>query len=412
MHGLLARSRLVHRVAMSFSGASFVGDGTASCSASASAITAAVTASGYHLLVVDGYSHIRDTTPNGYFIASRPFIVGGHRWIIQYYPNGKDPGDADSISVFVFLDDDTVVETIKVHFDFSFLDEIEKQGTSAISATETYEFVNESYWGYKRFMKRDDLERSKHIKDDCFTIRCDIVIAKDLINDEEGGGASALMSVPPSDMHRHFGDLLQSMDGADAVFEVGGERFAAHRCVLAARSTVFRAQFFGSSKDGETSSIIRVDDMEAKVFKAMLTFIYTDSVSQLRKGEGQEDDDAMEEAGAGQQEDKDLDDHDGKGKKMSLMWQNLLVAAERYNLGRLKLICGKNLCTFMDTSTVTDFLMLAEQHRCQGLKEECLNFLQSPENLQKVMATDGLEKVTRTCPSVLKELLEKFALQV
>lgn len=56
------------------------------------------------------------------------------------------------------------------------------------------------------------------------------------------------VSVAPSDLHRHLGDLLKTEKGADVVFEVGGHTFAAHRCVLAARSPVFSAclSFLGS----------------------------------------------------------------------------------------------------------------------------------------------------------------------
>ncbi|CAN6311046.1 unnamed protein product [Urochloa humidicola] len=38
--------------------------------------------SGYHLLVVCGYSRTKDSTPNGRFFKSQQFRVGGHRWHI------------------------------------------------------------------------------------------------------------------------------------------------------------------------------------------------------------------------------------------------------------------------------------------------------------------------------------------
>ncbi|KAL6643093.1 hypothetical protein ACP70R_021274 [Stipagrostis hirtigluma subsp. patula] len=319
--------------------------------------------------VVDGYSRTKDV-PNGECIESRPFRVGGYRWIVEYYPNGKDPEDADSISLFLYLSDDNVLGTVK------------------------------TYWGYNNFIEREALERSKHLKDDCFTIWCDIVV--DLST--KGGGSDGeepLMVVPPSDMHRHFGDLLRTKDGADVVFEVGGETFTAHRCVLAARSTIFKAQLFGSKKNVATASIIRIDDMETEI-------------DNEDAGGQDEDDEEMEEVEAEQQqEEKQGDDRNQQGNTgINMVWQNLLVAADRYDLQRLKLICGKKLWAFMDKSTVTTLLVLAEQYHCQELKEACLNFLKSPANLQAVMAADGLEHVTRTCPSVLKELLAKFASQV
>ena len=45
-------------------------------------------------------------------------------------------------------------------------------------------------------------------------------------------------------MGRDLKDLLDSDIGCDIVFQVGYENFKAHKLILAARSPVFRAQFF------------------------------------------------------------------------------------------------------------------------------------------------------------------------
>jgi speckle-type POZ protein len=37
-------------------------------------------------------------------------------------------------------------------------------------------------------------------------------------------------------------------------FVVGGEMFSAHRCVLAARSSVFKAQLFGQMEEDSNST--------------------------------------------------------------------------------------------------------------------------------------------------------------
>ena len=70
--------------------------------------------------------------------------------------------------------------------------------------------------------------------------------------------------------------------GADVAFEVDGQTISAHGCILAARSPVFSAQFFGSMKE-KSDTIIKVEEMEAPVFKAMLHFIYNDSFPKFEK---------------------------------------------------------------------------------------------------------------------------------
>jgi speckle-type POZ protein len=64
------------------------------------------------------------------------------------------------------------------------------------------------------------------------TVHCDIVVFDEFLA-EEPVTLTTFMSVPPSDLHQHLGDLLKTKKGADVVFHVGRETFAAHRCVLA-----------------------------------------------------------------------------------------------------------------------------------------------------------------------------------
>uniref|UniRef100_R7W5I1 BTB/POZ domain-containing protein n=1 Tax=Aegilops tauschii TaxID=37682 RepID=R7W5I1_AEGTA len=133
-------------------------------------------------------------------------------------------------------------------------------------------------------------------------------------------------------------------------------------------------QLFGPMMENDAKSI-QIDDMEAKVFKMMLHFIYTDTLPNIDEGEIVE------------------------------MAQHLFVAADRYNLERLKLICANMLCNYMDVSTVATTLALAEQHDCDRLKEVCYRFLASFQNLKAVTLTDGFKHLKIIRPNILEELL-------
>ncbi|CAM0871161.1 unnamed protein product [Alopecurus aequalis] len=275
-------------------------------------------------------------------------------------------------------------EAVDVKFQFSFIDQVEYQKAMHIRATETYSFSREdAIHGCSEFMKRDALERSAHLKGDCFTIRCDIMVCKDL------------NTCMLSHMHEHFDHLRQNKLGSDVTFEVSGETFAAHRCVLAARSKVFTTQLFGPMMEGTTSSVIQIKDMKAKVFAALLRFIYTDTFPEMDKDKN------MEEKGQDEEE----------GQLKDVMWlQDLLVAADRYDLQRLKFLCEKKLSEQIGVSSVASTLALAEQNHCCRLKEACFKFIQvqSPECLHKVMATDGWYHIISTHPSVLNEFVAKL----
>ncbi|GJN04931.1 hypothetical protein PR202_ga22515 [Eleusine coracana subsp. coracana] len=265
---------------------------------------------------------------------------------------------------------------VKAQFIFSLLDNVGKPVSCYTSTSEMIMFTSKSpALGVNQFIQRKNLE-SFYLKDDSFSIRCDVTVVKKIRAD-----ATSLDSVtiPPSDLHLHLRDLLESKNGGDVTFEVGGGQLLdAHRYMLAARSSVFKAELFGPMK-GDTASRIRIDDMEARVFQSMLHFIYTDSLPEV------EDSDKI------------------------VMAQHLLVAADRYNLVRLKLICEDVLSSNIDKSIAASTLVLAEQHGCLGLKKACFKFLKAPGNLTPVMATDGFLHLTRSCPTLLQELLANIA---
>jgi speckle-type POZ protein len=55
-----------------------------------------------------------------------------------------------------------------------------------------------------------------------------------------------------------------------------------------------------------------------------------------------------------------------------VMWKPLLIAAYKYDLGRLRLMCEEKLGQYLDVSTVCTMLALAEQHNCHVRVEGCV----------------------------------------
>lgn len=121
--------------------------------------------------------------------------------------------------------------------------------------------------GYKRFLKRSTLETSDYLKDDCLLVKCTVGVVK---SQTEGPKIYSILP-PPSDIGQHFGQLLESGEGADLNIEVDDEIFAAHKLVLATRSPVFKAQLFGPMKDRDTQCI-KIEEMEASVFKVSFNY--------------------------------------------------------------------------------------------------------------------------------------------
>ncbi|PUZ42285.1 hypothetical protein GQ55_9G571700 [Panicum hallii var. hallii] len=259
------------------------------------------------------------------------------------------------VSSYPFLDED-VAEPVRARFRLSIVSEARalffiKFKEELLSHPEVqHDFTSRTGWGYSKFCQNEVLASLvRHRGLDRFSIRCDIVFLNGFRTEEAPSAA-----VPPSDLDRHLGDLLQSGRGTDVVFEVGGEAFAAHRCVLAARSPVISADLLGAASDGAAAA-----GVEPRAFKALLRYAYTDSLPEMDK----EEEDAI--------------------------LRKLLVAADRYGLPRLKTICADKLCRLLDVATVEIVLALAEQHHCDRLKEACLQFLAAPANLRAVMDARG-----------------------
>lgn len=112
------------------------------------------------------------------------------------------------------------------------------------------------------------LETSDYLKDDCLKINCTVGVVRSTID------CSSLhtIQVPDPDIGAHFGMLLENMEGSDIIFNVAGEKFHAHKLVLAARSPVFRTEYF-DGQDVDEQEIV-VTDMEPEVFKVSICFYH------------------------------------------------------------------------------------------------------------------------------------------
>lgn len=341
------------------------------------------TSNGSHEFKISGYA-LSKGMGVGKYMPSDTFMVGGHLWAVYFYPDGKSAEDNGTyVSLFIALASEGT--DVRALFELSLLDQSGKGrhkvhshfGRALESGPYTLKYRG-SMWGYKRFLKRTALETSDYLKDDCLLVKCTVGV----VSSHTEGPKIYSIPLPPSDIGQHFGQLLGSGERTDVNIEVDGETFAAHKLVLAARSPVFRAQLFGPMKDHDTKCI-KIEEIEAPVFKALLHFIYWDALP-------------------------DMQELAGLNSKLAcaLMAQHLLAAADRYGLERLRLICEAKLCEDVAVNTAATILALAEQHHCFQLKSVCLKFVALPENLRAVMRSDGFEYLKESCPSIIAELLE------
>ncbi|XP_040246084.2 BTB/POZ and MATH domain-containing protein 2-like [Aegilops tauschii subsp. strangulata] len=261
-------------------------------------------AQGTHVFNILGYSkHKGMGHDDNSYIRSGVFMVGDHNWAIRFFPDGYKGEGQDYISVYLEL---LCITELRASCDM-------------------------------RLFKRPHVTETK---------------------------SYPKIDMPPPDMTDHVAKLLEEKEGFDVSFIVGGEMIEAHRFVLAMRSPVLKEELYGSMQEARPGQCIIVQDMQPAVFKAILHFIYTDSLPSSEDTE---------------------------------MVRLLLVAADRYAMDRLKLVCQSILCEDLNKDTVTTTLALAHQHNCHQLKDACLQFIE----------LSGFKDFKANCPSFIEDTLEK-----
>nr|XP_020157719.1 BTB/POZ and MATH domain-containing protein 3-like [Aegilops tauschii subsp. strangulata] len=278
----------------------------------------------------------------GLQMRSSTFAVGGHDWRILCYPKGH--WCDGHISLFLEHGGRRAshkpIGDIMAKIQFSILDQaLEPSYTKTILMQR---YGSHYQWGgFEWFMTDEDFDKEKHLKDDCLTVVCDLTVIVT--------GTDECMEIPPVapplDLHGQLAEAIWDKETPDVEIKVGRETFTAHRWIL--------------ENLRQHRSSTSVQDMDPEVSKALLQFIYTDSPPHANLLEA------------------------------ATTAERLLVAADRYELEKLKLVCEEALCRHIGMGSVFATLALAERHRCPVLKEACMRFLSSSGNLETVIAMDG-----------------------
>ncbi|CAL5078623.1 unnamed protein product [Urochloa decumbens] len=335
---------------------------------------------GTHVFHIRGYSHHRSTAAGARMksILSSTFPVGGHQWAVFFRPDPDGVNSGDEIAAGLVLA--TKHAKVRASYDLRLVD----QSTGLLVSVHK-EAPREFHFNEKhprsfisRFMeKRSLFESPTYLQDDCLTMECTVTVIKEPWKTETKPFPK--IEVPQSDMTGQYTKLLEEKVGVDVTFSVGGEEFTAHKVVLATHSPVFKAQLYGPLKEAGAAPIT-IEDMQPDVFKELLHCIYTDSLPPL--------------------------DYLNADDRTDMI-RHLLVAADRYGMERLSLMCQSILCENLSVQTVATTFALADQHQCDMLKDACLEFITCSTAMNAVKRSQGYKNLKRTCPPDVIEEFEK-----
>lgn len=416
---------------------------------------------GRHEHVISGYSLLKGIG-DGEPIASDRFMVGGHEWVLLFYPDGKrsmSDGNAANAAaedpyaaLFVALIGEGprplgVVQSgtgrvVRAFHRFTLVDQNgsgrhitkgrqREQGAVKISCARQDPTARNCH-GYRKFVRRSVLEQqgSGYLVDDVVIIRYEIelvVTTGGALNKNSKLLPAASVNVPsyPTIGKNLIGLLYDAKSKFDCTFEVEGEKFNAHSLILSARSSVFAAMLrTGAAMREGKEGVCKLLDIKSDVFRLVLHFVYADELPMRSNKAGNESDaEGTIDEGARDQPVGSLalvgasDAAASTGVVATTttgyasdevqldvpMTQHLLVAADRFDLSRLRAMCEARLCESVDVETVANTLALAELNHASALKRACLFFIAA--NLSDVMNTEGYESMSVSCPHLAGEIL-------
>jgi speckle-type POZ protein len=89
--------------------------------------------------------------------------------------------------------------------------------------------------------------------------------------------------------------------------------------------------------------------------------------------------------------------------------RDLLVAADRFGLDRLKAMCENMLCQWATPENIVATLDLADRLHCQALKEFCLEHISQSHVLKEVVETKSFKDLKAASPRLLEEIIIKIS---
>ncbi|XP_022245728.1 protein roadkill-like isoform X2 [Limulus polyphemus] len=322
---------------------------------------------------INNFSFCREEM--GEVLKSSTFSAGANdklRWCLRVNPKGLDEESKDYLSLYLLLVSCNKSE-VRAKFKFSILNS-KREETKAMESQRAYRFIQGKDWGFKKFIRRDFLldEANGLLPDDKLTLYCEVSVVADSVN-ISGQNNATQFKVPECRLSDDLGLLFESQKFSDVILSVNGREFYGHKAILAARSLVFAAMFEHEMEEKKQNRV-HITDMDHEVLREMLRFIYT-----------------------------------GKSPSLEKMADDLLAAADKYAIERLKVMCEEALSTNLSVETAADVLILADMHSADQLKAHSIDFINI--HATDVMETAGFKSMVHRQPHLIAEAFRALATQ-
>ncbi|XP_065205295.1 speckle-type POZ protein B-like isoform X6 [Planococcus citri] len=280
------------------------------------------------------------------------------QWKLMLYPKSTDAND--HIGIFIYLSKESSYEKTNKIFAktvFSILNDESKEEYNHTTAVHEFPHPNIMFEssGIWQFIKKDE-KFWKLLLSNTLRIRCEIKFSdvKDFI-ESCSHQSEFQLDVPECNFFENFVSLFENRELTDVVISANGKDYPVHKAVLAARSPVFLAMFKHDTKENQLNRI-EIEDINEVVIGEMLKYIYT-----------------------------------GKCENLEIVAGELLAAADKYDLNRLKMMCARTLLERLSVENAASVLAIADMHGVKELKNKVIKFIVSKPT--EVLATEGWKSI-------------------
>ena len=211
---------------------------------------------------------------------------------------------------------------------------------------------------------------------DSLTIVCEVHVLTDEMNYVDNWLLRPIKPVAHHVENALASDLKRMLDtGQDSdvtLVASDGQEFPAHVSILASRSPVFAAMFRHDTKEQQQKRVI-IDDLNSQAVRGLLDFIYTDTLPLVSL----------------------------------LLAQQLLYAAHKYNIPRLKTFCEDAMAAELNTENAAEFLSAADLYSATQLHSAAMRF--TVRHLREVKKTQGWKHLQSQSPHLTDEIMDQLA---
>lgn len=296
-----------------------------------------------------------------------------YEWRLNLYPNGRDEEIKDYLTVYLELLKKATKRTA-----FLALSLVNGNGDESSDVSNEL-FIETKYQDYEQRVFRKFAERAYVLDksngllpNGALTLRCKLYFTDEIVHCSHPSETFL-----PADqmLSKDFEKLLSDEKFSDVKLIIGDKELNVHKNVLAARSRVFAAMFDHPMKEQQENKV-EIEDIDYDVMQQILHFIYTGKVNV---------------------------------EKAIPLYSDLLIAADKYELDGLKLLCEDSLIVKLSLRNVGTLLNLADRHKADELKKAAMKFI---ANHSKVLADSKKFKADMTALSpLLAEMLHIFMLK-